>query len=174
MTGIECLLTRRSIRAYTDRPIEPEQLHTLLEVFMRSPSAADARPWHLIVVEDRLQLAALAERMPKCDMLRTASLGLVVCGDPSLEKIPGFWVQDCAAATENLLLAVHSLGLGGVWIGLHPVPARETAARELLEIPAGILPFSIVALGWPAETPPPDSRYEAAKVHRNRWGHPFS
>jgi nitroreductase len=171
---IECLLSRRSIRAFSDRPVEPRQIQTLLEVFFRSPSAADARPWHLVVVEDRARLAALADAMPKCDMLRTAAAGLVVCGDPSLEKIPGFWVQDCAAATENLLIALHGLGLGGVWIGLHPVEAREEAVREQLGLPPGRIPFSLTALGWPAETPAPDTRYDVARLHRDRWGQPFS
>ncbi|MDZ4199480.1 MAG: nitroreductase family protein [Kiritimatiellia bacterium] len=169
MTILDCLLTRRSIRKFTGEPLTPETLRALLDVFMSSPSAADARPWHCVVVEDRAVLAAMADRMPHCEMLREAGLGLVICGDPSLEKIPGFWVQDCAAATQSVLIAAHGLGLGGVWIGLHPVPDRESTVRELLGLPAGILPFSIAVVGLPAEKLPREDRYDPARVHRNRW-----
>ena len=174
MNAIDCLMTRRSIRLFSERPVGSDQIRTLLEVFFRSPSAADARPWHLVVVLDRGRLTAFADAMPKCDMLRTAAAGLVVCADPSMEKIPGFWVQDCAAATQNLLVAAHGLGLGGVWIGLHPVPSREAAVREALGIPAARIPFSLVALGWPAESPAPDERFDDTRLHRERWGRPYS
>lgn len=169
MTPLDCLLSRRSIRHYTPQPVSPEMERALLDVFFRSPSAADARPWHLLVLDDRDLLRTLADRMPHCEMLREAALGLAVIADPALEKIPGFWAQDCSAATENLLIAVHGLGLGGVWIGLHPVPGREEAMRDLLSIPPGKIPFSLVALGHPAETLPPENRFDPSRIHRNHW-----
>lgn len=169
MTPLECLLTRRSIRRFTPEPVSPKIERALLDAFSSSPSAADARPWHLVVVDDRVLMRTMADRMPHCDMLREAALGLIVVADPSLEKIPGFWPQDCAAATENLLIAVHGLGLGGVWIGLHPVPDREAVLRGLLGLPEGKIPFSMVALGHPAETLPREDRYDTSKIHRNHW-----
>jgi nitroreductase len=102
-------------------------------------------------------------------MLKTAPLAILVCADPSREKIPGFWPQDCAAATQNALVAVHGLGLGGVWIGLHPVADRERAVRGILGVPDGVVPFSLMAIGYRAEEPVLADRREPARVHLNGW-----
>ncbi len=169
MDAMEALLTRRSIRRFHPDPVPAADVERMLEVLFRSPSAADARPWQFGIVDRRDLLDRLAEAMPRCEMLREAPLALLVCAEPSRERIPGFWPQDCAAATENLLIAAHALGYGAVWIGLHPVPDRERAAREILRIPRELVPFALVAIGRPAETPPPDDRRDPTRVHRNEW-----
>ena len=169
MDALDALLTRRSIRKYDPAPVPADTVRRMLEVLMQSPSAADARPWHFVVLDRRELLDRLEAAMPHCEMLKTAPSAILVCADPSLEKIPGFWVQDCSAATENLLIAVHALGYGGVWIGLHPVAERERALREALGIPAGIVPFSLVAFGRPAEVLPRENRFDPARVHANGW-----
>ena len=169
MTVLDAILKRRSIRRFMADPVSAKHRKELVRAALQAPSAADARPWHLVEIDDRAILTALADAMPHCDMLREAVYGLLICGDPALEKIPGFWVQDCSAATQNVLLAVTGLGLGGVWVGLHPVEERVRAVRAALAIPEALVPLSLVAVGQPAEDPGIEDRYDAAKLHRNRW-----
>lgn len=169
MDTIKALMNRRSIRRFTPTPVAPQAREVLVRAALQAPSAGDARPWHLVEIDDRERLDGLAAAMPGCDMLREAPYGLLICGDPSLEKIPGFWVQDCSAATQNVLLAVTALGLGGVWIGLHPVAERADAVRAALRIPKAIVPLALVAAGHPAEDPGREDRYDADKRHINRW-----
>src|SRR5512142_911151 len=108
MDALEAILTRRSVRRYTPEPIAEELLHELLDAAMHAPSAGNEQPWHFVVVTDRETLAAIPRFHPYAVMLRQAPAAIVVCGDPTLEKYHGYWVQDCAAATENLLLAAHA------------------------------------------------------------------
>jgi len=119
------IFARRSIRQYTDESVSEEQVKTLLEAAMAAPSASDRRPWHFIVVRERATLDALAERHPYAKMLFAAPLCIVPCADPAISD--AWWVQDCSAATENLLLAATALGLGAVWVGVYPRTARVQA-----------------------------------------------
>ena len=139
-----------------------------------SPSAMDARPWSFVIVDDRAILRGLSRAMPHCEMLLEAPLGIVVCGEPGRERAPGFWPQDCSAATQDLLLAAHALGLGGVWIGLYPMEARVAAVRRALAVPEFAVPFALAAIGYPAECPEPDDRFDRSRLHENRWGRAFS
>ncbi len=172
MNVLDALMTRCSVRRFESTPIPGDAVERMLQVLFRSPSAADARPWQFGVVDRRDLLDRLEGAMPGCEMLRTAPLAILVCAEPAREKIPGFWPQDCAAAAENLLLAVHGLGRGGVWIGLDPVADRERAVREVLGIPEGLVPFALVAIGVAAEHPVLENRYDASRVHRNLWSAP--
>jgi nitroreductase len=169
MEVLEALMTRCSIRRFDARPVGQQQVQRMLDVLFRSPSAGDARPWQFAVIDRRDLLDRLETAMPKCEMLQTSPLGILICAEPARELIPGFWPQDCSAATENLLLAVHGLGLGGVWIGLHPVAERERAVREIIGVPEGLVPFALVAIGYAAEQPKLESRYDATRVHWNGW-----
>lgn len=170
MDAMECLLTRRSIRKFEDRPVSRALVAKLLQALFSSPSAMDARPWSFVIVDDREVLRGLGRAMPHCDMLLEAPLGIVICGEPARERAPGFWPQDCSAATQNVLLAAHALGLGGVWVGLYPMDDRVAAVRRALEIPETVIPFALAAIGHPAEHPAPENRFDAARVHHNRWG----
>lgn len=169
MNTMEALQTRRTIRVYGPGRIAPDPVDRWLRAAMRAPSAADARPWQFVVIDDRATLERLEAAMPKCDMLKTAPMAILVVADPAREKIPGFLPQDCACVTEYLLLAVHDSGYGACWIGLHPVPDREHACREILGIPDSLIPFALVTIGCPAETPPPDDRYDPSIIHAQRW-----
>jgi nitroreductase len=167
---LEALMTRCSIRRFEpDQPVPEDAVQKMLDVLFRSPSAGDARPWQFAVIDRRDLLDRLEAAMPGCDMLKTAPLAILVCADPARETIPGFWPQDCAAATENLLLAVHGMGLGAVWIGLYPVADRERATREVLRVPDGLVPFAMAAIGRPAEQPELLDRRDMSRVHRNGW-----
>jgi nitroreductase len=102
-------------------------------------------------------------------MLKEASHAVIVCGDTSLAKYPDFWVQDCAAATENLLLAAQDLGIGSVWLGVYSNPPVFEGIRKFLGLAENILPFSIVSLGFPAERKETADRYDDDRVHWNKW-----
>jgi nitroreductase len=168
---IDNLFARRSIRAYTAEPLDPDHVETLLKAAMAAPSAANRKPWHFIVVIDARVREALAQANPHAAMVAQAALALVPCGEPAL-GIPGRpenWVQDLAAATENILLAATGLGLGAVWCGVHPVSERVEGVRRVLGIPDHVIPFSLVAVGHPAEQKEPRTQYDAQRVHTNRW-----
>ena len=161
------ILARRSVRRYTDQPVSEEHITMLLEAAMAAPTASNRRPWHFVVVTDKTKLRALADRHPYAKMLYEAPLCIAVCGEPALSE--KFWVQDCSAATENILLAATGMGLGAVWLGVHPDRERERAVRETLGIPANITPLCLIAVGHPAEHPPARTQYDQARVHREGW-----
>ncbi|MEE4275897.1 MAG: nitroreductase family protein [Thermoleophilia bacterium] len=163
------ILGRRSVRRFERRPVDDALVRSLLEAAMAAPSAGDQRPWHFVVVTAAGTLAALSRSHPYAKPLAGAPLAVVVCGDETVTKWPPFWPQDCAAATQNLLLAAHELGLGAVWIGVYPLEERVAAVRTELGVPEGVVPFAMVALGHPATQREPVERYDAARVHRERW-----
>jgi nitroreductase len=163
---IQTIFSRRSIRKYTNEPVSEADIKTLLEAAMAAPSANNSQPWHFIVVTDRKTLDALAEAHPYGKMLAQATLAVAVCGDPA---VSGYWEQDCSAATENLLLAVAALGLGAVWLGVHPRDDRIAAVRRVLGIPETIAPLNLISIGHPAEEKGPRTQYDEARVHCGRW-----
>ncbi|MFN2183971.1 MAG: nitroreductase family protein [Anaerolineae bacterium] len=160
------IFARRSIRAYTDEPVSEKDLKSLLEAGMAAPSGSNRKPWHFVAVTERQVLRALAEAHPYGKMLAHAGAAIAVCGDPSVSK---WWVQDCSAATENILIAATALGLGAVWIGCHGSPEREQAIRDVLGIPESIAVLSLLSVGHPAEEREARTQYDPNKVHRNRW-----
>ncbi|KIH76496.1 Nitroreductase [Geoalkalibacter ferrihydriticus] len=163
------ILYRRSIRKYTPELVSDEDMEELLRAAMAAPSAGNAQPWYFVILTERRLLEAIADFHPYAAMARHAPAAILVCGDPSLEKYPGFWVQDLSAAVENLLLAAQSKGLGAVWVGIYPTEERVEKMRELLAIPPNIIPFALVPFGHPAETKPPAERFNPARVFRNGW-----
>ncbi len=163
---IQTIFSRRSIRKYTSEPVSEEAIQTLLEAAMAAPSANNSQPWRFVVVTERKTLDALAEAHPYGKMLFQATLAVAVCGDPAASA---YWEQDCSAATENLLLAATALGLGAVWLGVHPREDRVSAVRRVLNIPDHIVPLCLLSIGHPAEHKEPRTQYDEAKVHRERW-----
>jgi nitroreductase len=163
---LKMILARRSIRAYTDEPVSEADVEALLQAGMAAPSASNRKPWHFVAVTDRPTLERLADVHPYGKMLRQAGLAIAVCGDP---QISDWWVQDCTAATENILIAVVALGLGGVWLGCHGRPEREEAVRGALGIPEGIGILSLLSIGHPAEEKPARTQYDPQRVHRGAW-----
>jgi nitroreductase len=165
----EALLTRRSIRAYTDQPVPSELIHDLLAAAMAALSAGNYQPWHFVVVDERATLDTLAELLPFGKMLAQALLAIAICGDRNAGARAAYWVQDCSAAAENLLLAAHACGLGAAWVGVYPREERVDAVRALLGAPVHIMPLCLISAGYPAEQRDPANRYQAERVHRNRW-----
>jgi len=110
MEKIDYILDRRSIRRFSDQKIDREQILTLLTAAMYAPSAVNMQPWHFVVIDDPTMMETIMEIHPYARMLQTASHAVVVCGDEQLQHGDGYWVVDCGAATQNLLLAEHALG----------------------------------------------------------------
>lgn len=134
---------------------------------MAAPSASNRQPWHYVVITDRNRLKTLAEIHPHGKMLADAAAAIAVCGDCSVA--PDFWVQDCSAATENILIAAAILGLGAVWLGVHPRAERESAIKEKLGVPEQMGLLCLIALGHPAERPSPRTQFDASRVHWEEW-----
>lgn len=170
MDILEAIHTRRSIRKFDpDKPVSDDDVRTILGAAMNAPSAGNAQPWHFVLVTDQALREQLSGIHPYIGMLRDAPMGIVVCAETALEKYPGYWVQDLAAAIQNLLLAARALGLGTVWTGVCPIPERMDAVRHILRLPDGVEPHAIVPLGWPLQEFKSQDRYKQERVHRNGW-----
>lgn len=162
---------RRSVRVYSPGDVPAEIVTRLLEAAMAAPSAMTKDPWRFIVVRNSETLSRLTSVLPGGKMLATAALAIVVCGDldVALDRQLSFLLQDCSAATENLLLAAHALGLGACWVGVHPGEDSVRQVKQLLSLPAAILPVAVVALGRPGEQPEARTRYRGDCVHFEKW-----
>lgn len=170
---LETIATRTSIRAYEARPVEKEKVEEMLRAAMAAPTAMNKQPWHFIVVDQRSVIDSLSAANPRAKMLETAPLAIVVCGDMD-KAIEGggrdFWIQDASAATENLLLAAHAMGLGAVWTGAYPVEERCKSLAQILSLPDNIIPLSMIVIGYPAEHPQPKDKYKEENISYNTFG----
>lgn len=167
---MDALFNRRSIRQYTADPVSDEEIRFILDAAMRAPSAGNEQPWQFIIVKDPEIINEIPNVHPYAGMVRQAPAVILVCGDLNLVKHGEMWIQDCAAATQNLLLAVTTKGLGAVWLGVYPREERITGLRKLLELPDHVVPFALVPVGRPKEKKGPEDRYRADRVHQNKWG----
>lgn len=168
--NLDIIYKRRSIRRYDNRPVAPELVNELLRAAMSAPSAGNEQPWQFVVITNRNILDRIPNIHPYAGMAKEAQVAILVCGDLDREKHQGFWVQDCSAATENLLIAAAGLGLGAVWCGVHPRQDREKGFRSLLGIPQRIVPFALIPIGWPAEEKGSADRHDSSRVHYDKWG----
>ncbi len=168
--ALEVILTRTSVRQYTDRPISAETLDTLLRAGMSAPTAGNKQPWKFVVVTERALLDSLASGNWR--MAAQAQAAIIVCGDTE-NVFPGegrdYWVQDCSAASENILLAAHAVGLGAVWCGCYPVTERVENVKRIFGLPSSILPMSVLVLGYPAGEQTPKDKYKPENIHYNKW-----
>jgi nitroreductase len=166
---IEAILTRRSIRRYAPDPVPDSVVADVLRAAMSAPSAGNQQPWHFVVVASRSLREAIPTFHPYAQMVPEAPMAIVVCGDLRLETYKGYWVQDCAAATQNILLAAHAKGLGAVWVGIYPNAERVQPLQRLLNLPPSVIPLALVPLGFPAERVPPTTRWDPSRIHHDRW-----
>lgn len=168
---MDVIYKRRSIRKYTPEPVSREKLEELVKAGMNAPSAANSKPWHFIIIDDKEILLEMVNVHNQAKMLNGAAAAIVVCGEKTLEnpKHQGFCALDCAAATENILLEITHQGLGGVWLGIHPHLEPEERLRKILNIPMHVFPFCIIALGYPAEERKPRYRFMPERIRYNKW-----
>jgi nitroreductase len=164
MEAINAILTRRSIRRYNAQPVTEETIHLLLEAAMQSPTARNTQSWSFVVITNRTTLDSLVEIHPYAKMLKEAPLTILVCADLSLEEDKSHQCINCAAATQNILLAAHASGLGSVWLGVYPREERINPIKKLLNLAENILPMSLIAIGFPAEEKTSPTRYDEKKV----------
>ncbi|MBN1837383.1 MAG: nitroreductase family protein [Spirochaetales bacterium] len=170
MEAVEAIMTLRSVRLFTAEAVSQEVVERLLRAAMQAPSARNAQPWHFLVISSRGVLDAVPSFHPYSTTLLNAPLAILVCGDQDVEKEVEYINQDCAAATQNVLVAAHALGLGAVWLAVYPHPGRVQKMRKLLHIPDRILPVSLIALGHPAEDRLEADRYKPERVYYDAWG----
>jgi len=166
---MEEIFARRSVRKYKDTPVPYELVEKVIMAGMAAPSAGNEKPWHFIVIDDRSKLIKITEIHPYADMLKECAVAVMVCGDLSLERYKGFWVQDCSAATENMLIEAVHLDLGAVWLGVYPIEERAKALQNLFGLPENVIPLSIVPLGYPLEKPKRADRFDPSRIRRNSW-----
>ena len=164
---------RKSVRKYTDKPVTKEQLEVLLKAAMAAPTAGNKQPWAFVVVTDKATLAKFAEVLPYAKMAAQASAAIVVCGDMNLtfpdEESKPYWVQDCSAASENILLAAEATELGAVWTAVYPMKDRIKAVKEILALPEHIVPLNLVPIGHPTGVEKPKDKYKPENIHREKW-----
>ena len=169
---LDNIATRVSVRSYLDKPIEEAKIEHLLRAGMAAPSAMNKQPWSFTVVNDKAILKQIADSAPNAGMAATAPMAIVVCGDmdKALEgDVREFWVQDASAATENILLAAHALGLGAVWTGAYPNVAKAKMFAGILNIPDNQVVLCVIPMGYPAEAPAPKDKWNEGNVHYNVW-----
>ena len=168
---LDFIRARRSIRVYSPGDVSEAAVTKLLEAAMAAPSAMTKDPWRFVLVRDRQTLSKLAALHPGAAMLSAAAMAIVVCGDldAAFDRQLSYLLQDCSAATENLLLAAHALGLGACWVGIHPGEPLVKRVKELLALPVSIVPMAVVSLGQPGEQQAPRTRYNADYVRREKW-----
>jgi nitroreductase len=169
MDVMDAIHTRRSIRKFQQKPVPEELVKDLLAAAMSAPSAGNQQPWHFVLITDPDILARVPSLNPYAAMAREAPLGILICADLALEKYPGYWAQDCSAATQNLLLAAHGKGLGAVWTGIYPLQDRVDGFKKLCNLPEKAIPLALVVMGYPAQTLKPENRFRADRIHRNTW-----
>lgn len=170
---INNILNRTSVRSYEDRAVESEKVEKLLRAGMAAPTAANKQPWHFIVVTDKNQLKKLSEANPDAEMAAKAPLAIVVCGDidKALEgDAREFWIQDCSAATENILLAATGMGLGAVWTGTYPSKERCATVAEALKLPESLIPLNTIVIGYPDTEPTPKDKWKKENISYNVYG----
>ncbi|MBD5233670.1 MAG: nitroreductase family protein [Bacteroidales bacterium] len=168
---IDNIMTRTSIRQFTDQPIGADTLETILKAGMAAPTAVNKQPWAFVTITERAQLDTLNAYHPYA-RLATATTAIVVCGDMNLAlegPAQEYWIQDCSAASENILLATHAFGLGAVWCGVYPDSARVADVSRVLGLPSTIIPLNIITMGHPDVTPEPKDKWMPEKVHSQKW-----
>lgn len=163
------IMERRSIRKYDGSPIGKEVIDRILDAGDAAPCANGRRSWHFVVIDDRELLDHIPDFHPYSRMVLEAPLAILVCADTFVEPKEGYWVQNCSAATQNILLASTAEGLGSVWLGIYPRMDRMSGMKKLVGSPENVVPFSLVVIGRPAEKKEPHGRSDPSRVHTNLW-----
>jgi len=164
------IYNRKSIRKYTNEQVSNDQVKDLLKAAMAAPSAGNAQPWDFIVVRNKDTFEEIMKISKYSTPLKTASVAIIVCGNKDKEKFPGYWVQDCSAATENILLRAEEIGLGGVWLGIYPEEGRVNGLKKIFNLPETITPLAVISIGYPDENRDTTDRFNEDNIHFETWG----
>lgn len=168
---VKTIFERKSVRSFENKVLSKEQLELIVKAGMAAPSARNLQPWAFIIITDRNTLNTLADRLPYAKMLHEASAAIVVCGVPENagDSPEGYWVQDCSAATQNILLAIESMGLGAVWTGVYPRSERIDVVRNVLSIPQNVFPLNVIPVGYPKGENRPKDKFKPENIRREKW-----
>ena len=166
---LQPILSRRSIRKFTDVRVSDKDIEDILKAAMAAPSAGNSQCWEFFVINKREILDEIPKIHPYAQMTLEAPVAILVCADITREKYKGRWMLDCSAASQNILLAAHTKGLGAVWVGIYPEEIRMNGMIELLNLPDNIKPVSLIPIGYPAEAKSPSNRFDKSKIHFNKF-----
>jgi nitroreductase len=169
MEAIEAIYTRGSVRKYKQKEISDDIIKMIIKAGMQAPSAGNEQPWQFLIIKDKNILNKIPKINPYAAMTKDAMLGIMVLGDLSLEKFKGFWVQDCSACVENILLSAHALGLGAVWTAIYGLPERVASFKKLFGLPENVIPFAFIPLGYPDQGILVEDRFNEQRIHYNKW-----
>ena len=165
--AIENILSRKSVRKYSDKEIEQEKIDIILKCAMAAPSAMNKQPWEILVINDKEKLEKIAEILPNASYSKNSQVTIIVCGDKNVSE--KFWEQDCSAVSENILLAAESLGLGAVWCAVYPFDEKVEAVKNLFELPENIVPLNVIPMGYSETNEDAKEKYDSKKIHINGW-----
>ena len=170
---LECIMTRASVRRYTQEKVNDSIITEVLKAGMAAPTAANQQAWHFVVITDQTLKDTITDAFQWTKMVKDCAFAVVVCGDMSRlfeddREKGGFWTLDCSAASENMLLAAHALGLGGVWCGIYPEEDRMTRLSAILDLPPHLRPLNILSFGYPEAPVTPKEKWDPGKVSYNR------
>lgn len=164
---LETIFDRKSVRKFTERPVEKDKLEMLVQAGMAAPSSRDRRPWEFVIITDRNLLDKMADGLPLARMLKDTKQAIIVCGDTV--KSNNAWQLDCSAAAQNVLLAAESMGLGAVWTAAYPYPERIKVVREALQLPDHIVPLTVIPIGYPTGIEKTKDKFNKKQIHYNGW-----
>lgn len=166
---MDAIFNRKSIRRYTDEKVTDEQVENILRAAMAAPSAGNQQPWDFIVVRSNETRDKIMKVSPYATPLKTANVAIVVCGDSAKERFKGYWVQDCSAAIQNMLIKVEEIGLGAVWMGIYPEQDRVDGLKKIFNLPETVTPLAIISVGYPAEERSAVDRFNKDRIHNEIW-----
>lgn len=170
METLKTISSRRSIRRFDNRVISTEIIEKILHAGMRAPSAVNQQPWHFLVLRDRELIDKIPTVHPHSHMCLQAPAVIVMCFDPSEARYQEFLPQDMSASTQNILLAIRDLGLGGVWVGVYPNQERVNAVTSLLNLPKSIVPFALIPFGYTEVVQHElNERIKPERIHFDKW-----
>lgn len=164
--ALDNIFARKSVRTYLDKGVEKEKIDWMLRAGMAAPTGRDLRPWEFVVISDRATLDSMATALPYAKMLKQARQAIVVCGDSTRSS---YWYLDCSAATQNILLAAESLGLGAVWTAAYPYEDRMEVVRRFTNMPKNVLPLCVIPFGYPATNEQPKQKFDEKKIHYEKF-----
>lgn len=166
---MEAIYTRRSVRKYQNKPVPPELIEEAVKAAMFAPSARNQQPWDFIIVDKKELLDEVPSFSPHAGMSKGAAAGVLICFNKEYETAEGFFPQDLGAAAQTLLLALHAEGLGAVWTGVYPRDDRVAGFVKMFSLPANVIPYAFIIIGYPEEAPGKADRYKKERVHYNKW-----
>lgn len=169
---LNIIFQRKSVRHYTGRVVGMDTLLILAKAGMAAPTAMNRQPWDFILVNRATLLDSLREGLPYAKFLHQAGACIIVCGNTGDGKsgIQGdFWIMDCSAASENILLAAESMRLGACWTAAYPDENRVKHIKETLKMPEGVIPLNVIVVGVPTGEDKPKDKYKPEKIHKNGW-----